>query len=157
MKRFTAAVLILFSMLFLSSCSFKIDTDKVAEQLDKVFYSISSYQLTSNKNLAGSRELYDNYTGEYTADYDGQSGREVLFGGASLKNLTISVHGKIYTSSGTARIRLRMNSDVQYIEIDERGNFSATLQLESGGNYIMTELENFCGHIELYSEYITLQ
>ena len=157
MKRFTAAVIILFSMLFLSSCSFKIDAEKGTEQLDKVFYSISSYQLTFDQNLAGSRELCDNYTGKYIANYDGQSGREVLFGGASLKNLTISVHGKIYTSSGTARIRLRMNTDIQYIETDESGNFSTVLQLESGGNYIMTELQKFCGHIELYSEYITLQ
>lgn len=157
MKRFTAVFLILLSMLFLSSCSVKIDAEKVTDQLDKIFYFVSSCQLTSDRNLAGSRKLLDNYTGEYTSDYDGQSGREVLFGGASLKNLTIAVYGRVYTSSGTARIRIRLNTDVQYIETDKNGNFSTVLCLESGGNYIMTELDNFCGHIELHSEYIVLQ
>ena len=36
---------------------------------------------------------------------------------------------------------------------DENGYFETNLSLESGGNYIMVNYEDFTGIIELYSEY----
>ena len=157
MKRILALLAILLSVVFLSSCSVRINAEKVADQFDKGLYWLSSYQLTLDKKLAGSREIYDNYTGKYIADYDGQSGGEVLFGGASLKEVAVAVYGKISTYSGTARIRVRMNTEIKYIETYGSGIFREILQFESGGNYIMTELENFYGHIELHSEHVRLQ
>lgn len=157
MKRIAALLMILLSLLCLPSCGLKLNTDRIAEQFDKVLYAVSGYQLKMNDDLAGTRSLKDNYTGAYSADYDGQSGRELLFGGALLKELDVAVYGRVSGRQGSARILVKMNGSTSYIETDENGEFFEILHFDSGGNYIIAELEKFCGHIELYSEYVSLR
>ena len=82
------------------------------------------------------------------------TGRDVVFGGASIHNRDLFLSGHIETESGNATVRIRMNSEVVELEPDADGYFETTLKLDNGGNYIMVVYEDFSGTVEMNSEYL---
>jgi len=111
-------------------------------------------QITEEDELIGKRKLTDDaYTGSYAAECKGNTGRDVIFGGGSILNKTLSLEGQIMTESGSAVVRIRMNDEVVELKLDSDGRFDTELHLLSGGNYIMIDYSDFAGTIELYSKY----
>ena len=123
-----------------------------AEYLEGIVSDIGDSQITDDEDLIGTRVLKDDadsYAGEYTAECKSVTGREVVFGGASIHNRELFLSGSIDTESGTVTVRIRLNEEVFELEPDADGYFEATLKLDNGGNYIMVVYEDFSGSMEL--------
>ena len=126
------------------------------EFLDGVVEDIGDSQVTDDDDLIGARLLADDdcYVGEYTAECNHMTGRDVVFGGASIHNRDLFLSGRIETESGNATVRIRMNSEVVELELDADGYFETALKLDNGGNYIMVIYDVFSGVVEMNSEYL---
>lgn len=124
--------------------------------LDGVVENIGDSQITDDDDLIGARLLVDDdsYVGEYTAECSHMTGRDVVFGGASIHNRDLFLSGHIETESGNATVRIRMNSEVIELEPDADGYFETTLKLDNGGNYIMVIYEDFSGMLKMTCEYM---
>ena len=128
-----------------------------AEYLEGMVSEIGDSQFTDDKELIGTRVLKDDadhYAGDYTAACDSVTGRDVVFGGASIHSRDLFLSGHIETESGKATVRIRMNDEVVEREPDADGHFETTLKLDNGGNYIMVIYEDFSGVVEMNSEYL---
>lgn len=126
------------------------------EYLNGIVAEIGYSQITDDKDLIGTRVLTgsaDPYAGEYTAECESVTGRDVVFGGASIHNRELFLSGTVQAESGNATVRIRLNKDVFELEPDADGYFEATLKLDNGGNYILVVYKDFSGSIELTCEY----
>lgn len=126
------------------------------EFLDGVVENIGDNQITDDDDLIGARLLVDDdsYVGEYTAECSHMTGRDVVFGGASIHNRALFLSSHIDAESGKATVRIRMNSEVIELEPDADGYFETTLKLDNGGNYIMVIYEDFSGMLKMTCEYM---
>lgn len=149
---FIAAVILISSF---SSCRFNYESpESVISRLDSIAGKIGHSQITADEALLGTRNNgEDEYTGEYRSLCDGQTGRDVVFGGGSVEKRCVHIHGHIGTDSGKATVRIRMNSVATELQTDENGYFETALNMSSGGNYIMIDYKDFSGSVELVSEY----
>lgn len=111
-------------------------------------------QITADDSLIGTRVFGDDtYCGTYQAECTGVTGKNVIFGGAALSDRTLNLSGTIHSQGGSAVIRIRLNGEIILLEPDDTGAFATQLFLESGGNYIMVQYEDFSGTVTLTSEY----
>lgn len=160
MKYFTTFMLMLCFVLGLTGCRLNYkETEEIQDFLDGIAEAIGDSQLTEDEDLIGTRVLSsheDSYAGEYTADCDHVTGRDVVFGGASIQSREFFLSGTIEAESGKAIVRIRLNDEVIELETDTDGNFETTLKLESGGNYIMVVYEDFSGSVKMTCEYVGL-
>ena len=126
------------------------------EFLDGVVENIGDNQITDDDDLIDARLLVDDdsYVGEYTAECSHMTGRDVVFGGASIHNRALFLSSHIDAESGKATVRIRMNSEVIELEPDADGYFETTLKLDNGGNYIMVIYEDFSGMLKMTCEYM---
>ena len=157
MKHTTIFLLLTVLLLSLTGCrSNFMEPEAMQDFLDGVVEDIGDSQVTDDDDLIGARLLVDDdsYVGEYTAECSHMTGRDVVFGGASIHNRDLFLSGHIETESGNATVRIRMNSEVVELEPDADGYFETTLKLNNGGNYIMVVYEDFSGTVEMNSEYL---
>ena len=157
MKQTIIFLLLTALLLCLTGCRFNfMEPEEMQVFLDGVVEDIGNSQITENGDLIGERLLADDdsYAGEYTAECTHMTGRDIVFGGASIYNRTLVLFGQIETESGNATVRIRMNSEVVELEPDADGYFETTLKLNNGGNYIMVVYEDFSGTVEMNSEYL---
>lgn len=158
-RRILTIICILWLLLCLSSCvacsSFtRFDPHDAVEHFDRFAEWLSQSQITNDKNLIGQRtRAKDAYTGEYHAQCSSVSGREVIFGGASVKERTLKLSAMIKAASGKATLRIRLGASVKEYTADEHDRFEMELKLNGGGNYIMLCYEDFTGTIMLSSAY----
>ena len=126
------------------------------EFLVGVVENIGDNQITDDDDLIDARLLVDDdsYVGEYTAECSHMTGRDVVFGGASIHNRALFLSSHIDAESGKATVRIRMNSEVIELEPDADGYFETTLKLDNGGNYIMVIYEDFSGMLKMTCEYM---
>ena len=157
MKHTIIFLLLTSLLLSLNGCKFNyMEPEEMKEFLDGVVEDIGDNQITDDDDLIGARLLADDdsYVGEYTAECSHMTGRDVVFGGASIHNRDLFLSGHIETESGNATVRIRMNSEVVELEPDSDGHFETTLKLDNGGNYIMVIYDGFSGVVEMNSEYL---
>ena len=157
MKHTTIFLLLTVLLLSLTGCrSNFMEPEAMQDFLDGVVENIGDSQVTDDDDLIGERLLIDNdsYAGEYSVECNHMTGRDVVFGGASIHNRDLFLSGHIETESGNATVRIRMNSEVVELEPDADGHFETTLKLDNGGNYIMVIYDDFSGVVEMNSEYL---
>ena len=157
MKHTIIFLLLTSLLLSLNGCKFNyMEPEEMKEFLDGVVEDIGDNQITDDDDLIGARLLADDdsYVGEYTAECSHMTGRDVVFGGASIHNRDLFLSGHIETESGNATVRIRMNSEVIELEPDADGYFETTLKLDNGGNYIMVIYEDFSGMLKMTCEYM---
>ena len=157
MKHAIIFLLLTVLLLSLTGCrSNFMEPEAMQEFLDGVVENIGDSQITDDDDLIGARLLVDDdsYVGEYTAECSHMTGRDVVFGGASIHNRDLFLSGHIETESGNATVRIRMNSKVVELEPDADGYFETTLKLDNGGNYIMVIYEDFSGMLKMTCEYM---
>ena len=158
MKHAIIFLLLTVLLLSLTGCrSNFMEPEAMQDFLDGVVENIGDSQITDDKDLIGIRMLNKNsdaYTGAYTSECKAVTGRDVIFGGASIHNRELFLSGTIQAESGKATIRIRLNEEVFEMESDDDGHFETTLKLDSGGNYIMVVYEDFSGSLEMTCEYM---
>ena len=159
MKTLLIISLIMCVLLLAAGCQWKGGpSGGIYEGLDKLAGNLGSSQITKDDTLIGMRSYSgDEYTGAYSSDCDGQTGRDVVFGGASIEDRVLHCSGKISTESGEACVRIRLNQEVYLLPLDPDGCFDTELRLRSGGNYIMIDYTDFVGTVEMTSEYLNEQ
>ena len=144
--------LILLGASVLSGCT----KDEVLNQYNNIVQSAGSIALTGNSSLQGTKEKgIDDYTGNYTADYEDFSDTEYLFGGTSIKREAgkeLSIDCTLEITEGAAKVFWISGSDKAVTLIETTGTYSDTITLPDGGNYIGIECESFTGSIELNIE-----
>lgn len=158
MKHLIIYFLLAGLLLSLAGCRLNyMEPEEMQDFLDGVVENIGDSQITDDEDLIGTRMLADSadaYTGEYTAKCKSVTGRDVIFGGASIHNRELFLSGAVQAESGSAAIRIRLNMDVFELEPDDAGHFETTLKLDNGGNYIMVVYEDFSGSVDLTCEYV---
>ena len=157
MKHTIIFLLLTVLLLSLTGCrSNFMEPEAMQDFLDGVVENIGDSQITDDDDLIGGRLLVDDdsYVGEYTAECSHMTGRDVVFGGASIHNRDLFLSGHIDAESGKATVRIRMNSEVIELEPDADGYFETTLKLDNGGNYIMVIYEDFSGMLKMTCEYM---
>lgn len=157
MKHAIIFLLLTSLLLSLNGCKFNyMEPEEMKEFLDGVVEDIGDSQVTDDDDLIGARLLVDDdsYVGEYTAECSHMTGRDVVFGGASIHNRALFLSSHIDAESGKATVRIRMNSEVIELEPDADGYFETTLKLNNGGNYIMVIYEDFSGMLKMTCEYM---
>ena len=158
MKQLITYLLLTGLILGLAGCRLNyMEPEEMQDFLDGVVENIGDSQITDDKDLIGIRMLNENsdaYTGEYTTECEAVTGRDVIFGGASIHNRELFLSGTIQAESGKATVRIRLNEEVFEMEPDDDGHFETSLKLDSGGNYIMVVYEDFSGSLEMTCEYM---
>lgn len=156
MKKILLVLLLVLTVLSLTACDWADSTPEgMYGFLDDIAGFFGSSQITDDDELIGTRKLTDDaYTGAYTSDCAGITGRDVIFGGGTILNKTLSIKGQISTESGSAIVRIRMNDEIIELEPVSDGCFDTELNIHSGGNYIMVNYSDFSGFVELHSKYV---
>ena len=138
--------------LSLTGCS----KDEILDQYNNVVQLAGNATLTGDLSLKGKRTYGDDhYTGTYVADYKDFSKTEYLFGGTSIERENgkdISVSCDLEITEGTAQVFWVSGSDDPMILLEATGNYSETITLPEGGNYIGVIGNNFTGHLEMNIE-----
>ena len=144
--------LILLGASVLSGCT----KDEFLDQYNNIVQSAGSIALTGNSSLQGTKEKgIDDYTGNYTANYEDFSDTEYLFGGTSIKREAgkdLSIDCALEVTEGTAKVFWISGADEAVTLFETTGTYSDTITLPEGGNYIGIECEHFTGNIELNIE-----
>ena len=152
-KRWMRAALLCCIAFSLTGCGFlSVNSWEWLKIADNVVGVLGASQITADEELLGQRVCHDDaYVGNYEAQCQGSTGRDVVFGGGSIETRRLQVYGRILAEEGQATVRIRMNEEVVELEADEEGRFETELRLKSGGNYIMVDYEGFSGTVELIS------
>lgn len=112
---FIAAVIILGAVEVVR----KPSAQQIVDDFDSIVHVISLTQITRDSKLIGKRENAgkDTYIGSYSSSCISENGRDVVFGGASVKDRKIKLKVKILTESGAASLRVRTGSDARNIPL----------------------------------------
>ncbi len=134
-----------------TACSgVKLDPQQLLQRWERVVELCGKTQITPDAKLIGTRTYGENaYVGTYYADCKESSGRDVVFGGASLQERTVHLQGHVEQTSGAVCLRIRLGKEVQELKPDAQGNFEGDFVLTGGGNYFMLDYEHFCGTVTL--------
>lgn len=148
-------------LLGMTGCDLKdMEPEEMQDFLDGVVEDIGNSQITGDADLIGIRVLKDStdaYAGAYTAECQSVTGRDVIFGGASIEDWVLLCSGKVSTESGDACVRIRLNQEVYLLPLDPEGRFETELYMHSGGNYVMIDYTDFVGTVEMTSENLNEQ
>ena len=153
MKKIVLALtFVLVGSFMLAGCS----KDEILNHYNNIVQSAGSIELTGKSSLQGEKEKgIDDYTGNYTANYEDFSDTEYLFGGTSIKREAgkdLSIDCALEVTEGTAKVFWISGADEAVTLFETTGTYSDTITLPEGGNYIGIECENFTGNIELNIE-----
>lgn len=147
-KALFAAALLLSLLFTLTGCS----KDSFLDGFNDLLHHVSQYALTNEKDLQGEKTKgVDTYTGSYTAEYDGFSGTEYLFGGTGLERENgneLTVTYELTVESGSAELYRTEGTD-EHLIADTSGKDSLSITLSSKDNYIALKGENFRGLLKL--------
>ena len=143
-KSLVALSLALCMVLCFAGCSSNNDEGNLKDNLVNGFNnwleSFSKHAVTKDKNLQGERENdIDQYTGRYTASYDGFNGEEFIFGGTALERENGSNLEATYS----------LTSGEEHIICEESADDTYKFTLGSGDNYIVLRGDDFSGNLEL--------
>lgn len=158
-KSFIALSLGLCMILCFEGCSFHHDEGSLKENLIDGFDSwmqlFSKHALTKDKNLQGEREKgADQYTGSYSALYDGFNGEEFIFGATALERIQgsdLKVTYSLKITSGSATLYW-ISSGEEHIIAEENADDVYKFTISSGDNYIVLKGSNFSGSLQLTVE-----
>lgn len=152
MKKAVSFFLIACCLLPLAGCS----KDQVLGRYNEVLQAVGEATLTGSGDLQGERSFgADHYVGSYAADYEAFSGEEVLFGGTALEREggnEITVSCQIESTDGSIRLIYQTGAEEPEILCDTAGTYTGTIQLPAASNYIIVEMENFTGSLDLTIE-----
>lgn len=155
MKKVFAIFVLAVMLLAFVEIARKPSVEQIVDDFDRIVHIVSLSQITRNNKLIGKRDFIekDSYVGNYSSSCVSEKGRDVIFGGASVKDKKVVVKAKILTENGSATLRIRLGSEVREYKIDNKTPFEQTINLQGGGNYIMIDYDNFTGTVDMTSNY----
>lgn len=138
-----------FLMVSISACS----KDEIIDNYNQVLQEVGDNNLTGDDDLQGTRSFgADSYVGSYSANYDGFTGTENLFGGTALERDAgnkVTITCKMDIQSGTAKLIFQSGTDEPKILLESSDEYSETIELPSASNFVEISGNNFTGSVEL--------
>lgn len=155
-KSFVVLSLVFCMVLCFAGCSSDNDEGSLRDNLVNGFNnwleSFSKHAVTKDKNLQGERQNdVDEYTGSYTASYDGFNGEEFIFGGTALERdngSNLFADYSLTITSGKATLYW-LSSGEEHIICEKSADDTYKFTLGSGDNYIVLRGDDFSGNLEL--------
>lgn len=153
--KFVLTVVVSCLMLGAAGCSLldNVDKDKVLDAYNDVLQSAGKATLTKGIFLKGDREFgADNYVGAYKADYKKFTGTEYLFGNTSIKRengKSVTITCKFDVKDGTAKLFWLCGADDPVVLLEGSGEYSDTVVLPEGGNYLGITGDKLKGSVKL--------
>ncbi len=149
MRRYILWGMTLVLCLSLTGCGENLDKDEILTRFDALTEHLASSQFTEEKDLIGERAWTDEnrYQGSYSAHCQAETGRDVIFGGASIQERKIKLKASAEAESGTATLRVRLGTAVEEHALE--GELDLELDFSGGGNYVMVDYEDFTGTVTL--------
>ncbi|MFD1450054.1 hypothetical protein [Oceanobacillus sojae] len=143
-----------------SSSSLNDNENFFSETIRKAGDKITSFfgepSLTKDKSLEGERAFgKDDYTGTYEAVYQHFSGRENLFGGASLdgrEGKTIQITYNANIESGEAKVYWNTADSEKQLLFEGQGEHTENIDLQGGWEYLSLEGDELEGDIQIKIE-----
>ncbi|QNK39786.1 hypothetical protein [Caproicibacter fermentans] len=127
--------------------------DEMVDHYNQTLQEAGDDNLTKDSKLQGKRSLgTDSYVGSYSADYDGFTGTETLFGGTALERdggNEVEVTCKLNISKGAAKVVFESGTNDPEVLIESTGETSRTIKLPSASNYIAVKSDGFTGSVKL--------
>lgn len=155
-KVFISLFLVLCFTVSFVGCSSNHDKGSLKDNLidgwDSWIQSFSKHALTKEKDLQGEKTKgVDEYTGTYTATYDGFNGKEFIFGGTALDRENgnhLQVTYKLTIEDGSAELNWIAGND-EYSVANVNSEDTKEYTISSDDNYIVLKGDNFSGSLEL--------
>lgn len=126
--------------------------DAILNTYNTLVQFLGEESLTSDKKLKGKREYgVDHYVGTYYAEYSGNTGKEILFGGTVLSRKNgdhITVQIKLEKVEGNIKVINRMG-EKEIIILEDTGEYEDTIYIEGMSYYLVVELDNFKGKLKV--------
>lgn len=138
--------------------------DSAKDEIDEWMGSASSYALTGEKSLKGTRKTgIDEYVGSYEAEYEQFNGEEYLFGGTSMERengSALKVTYSLHIQSGRAVLYWLGSKEEHIISGEKEKHVIAEgtdedvyeFTFSAGDNFIVLEGEDFTGELSLEVE-----
>lgn len=138
--------------------------DGAKDEISEWMSSASSYALTGEKSLKGTRKTgIDDYVGSYEAEYKQFNGEEYIFGGTSMERengSSLKATYSLHVQSGTA-VLYWLGSKEEHILFGEKEKHVIAegtdediyeFTFSAGDNFIVLEGEDFSGELSLTVE-----
>lgn len=164
MKKYLLSVIALTTtFILLAGCSSSGSNDdenffseSIRKAGDKITGFFGEPSLTKDKSLEGERTFgEDDYTGTYEAVYQQFSGRENLFGGASLdgsEGKTIQITYNANIESGEAEVYWNTADSEKQLLFEGQGEHTANIDSQGGWEYLSLEGDELEGDIKIKIE-----
>ena len=104
------------------------------------------------QKITGKREYgIDSYVGTYKAEYNKETKKEIIFGGTALHRQNgehIRLNIKLEKTSGNIEVKAKLG-EKEISLIEDTGEYSDNIYIDGQSYYLVIELENFVGNIEI--------
>ena len=151
-KRGLALLLALCCLPLLGGCS----KDALLQAYDRALTALGSLALTDADQLRGTRTPGpDGFAGRYQAAYTDFSGKEVIFGGTTLKRRaggSVAIRCDMAIDGGQARLMCKTGADAPQVLCESSSRYRGELDIPAASSYIWVEGEDWTGSIDLTVE-----
>jgi hypothetical protein len=152
LKKGFIIALVAASLCGLFGCS-NFGKDSALEFYNNAISYFGEKSLTDDHSLAGKRTFgADKYVGSYSADYNGFSKTEYLFGGTSIERKNgneVNIACDMTVTKGSAKLFLVCGDSERQVLLDAAGEYSQTLDIPQSSWYVGLEGSNFTGTMQL--------
>ncbi len=126
--------------------------NEIIKGYDSVIQMFSEKGISKDKELTGKREYgIDSYVGTYKAEYNKETKKEVIFGGTALHRQNgehIGLNIKLEKTNGNIEVKVKLG-EKEIALIEDTGEYSDNIYIDGQSYYLVIELENFVGNIEI--------
>lgn len=150
-KKYITFALIVFTIFTITACS----KDEILDNYNNAIQNVGEYELTGDLKLKGTRTYgVDSYVGSYRVDYKDFSGMEYIFGRTSIDRSygnKIEIKCTSAIEGGSAKLIFDSGSNEPEVlcEFNKNNEYSDTIDLPGGRNYICIECNDFSGTVDL--------
>lgn len=142
------ALTLVISIVLCQGCS----KNMIINTYDNINKNIGDLILTNNITLKGKRKFgEDHYVGTYEAKYKNFNGKEILFGGTTLKRENGgTIHIKLRIDNYSGDIEAIMNlKGRQKILATKSGEYEFDFNIKDGSNYLIIKARNYFGNVNI--------
>lgn len=134
-------------------CMVSCTKDAILGFSNAVMTNVGSNRLTRGYDLQGKRKFgIDSYTGKYTAEFSGDTVREILFGSTSIERgggNTVKLQAVLDGTDGDAAVLIERDGKDPEPILQGNGEVEQEIQVSPGSAYIIFECQDYTGDLKI--------